>query len=136
MAVLADSSDQADPKGLGSPVGAPQQLVPGTSPWFLPAPCFTPSPGHLLWDLAALGLSFVGQPSSSPGPVPYPSKREGSLALAWYLMSTHTLPLSPGLFLLPAARKPPGLTWTSRFGQRVTDQPFCPQPALGHGASG
>ena len=114
MAVVSDSSDQADPKGLGGPRGTPLAAGPRNLSLVSPCPVFYPaSPSHLLWDLAALGLSFVGQPSSSPGPVPHPSEREGSPAWAWYLLPTCIPLLSPGPFYTPAPRKAQGLNWTS-----------------------
>lgn len=105
----------------------PLQLVPGACPWFLPALCLPPPPSHLLEDLAALGLSFVRQPSSSPGPGPHPSEREGSPALAWYLMPTCIPLLSPGPFYAPSPRKAQGLNWTSALGQKPALLPIaCP----------
>lgn len=40
-------SDQASPQGQGAPRGAILAAVPGTCPWFLVAPCLTPTSPRL-----------------------------------------------------------------------------------------
>lgn len=49
MDVVSDSSDQADPKGLGGPRGAPPAAGPRNLSLVSPCPVFyPPSPSHLL----------------------------------------------------------------------------------------
>ena len=68
------------------------------------------SPDHLLWCLHAIGLSFVGQPSSSLGPVPHHSERGGQSSPAWYHLPTCTphSTLASSAHLLPESLR----VWT------------------------
>ena len=131
MAVPSDPSDQASPKHLGGPRGA--SLAAGPQNLSLVSPCLMflspTSPDHLLWCLHAVGLSFVGQPSSSLGPVPRRSERGGQPSRAWYHLPTCTphSTLASSAHLLPESLR----VWT---GPQVwgRGQSFCPQHALGH----
>lgn len=100
--------------------GETQSSLPVAGPGNLSLPCVSsPFPSHLFWVHAALGLSFLGQPSSSPGPAPHPSEREGGPALAPFA-HLHTSP-QPWPFLPPTcSQEGSGSELDLSFGQRDT----------------